>query len=82
MRSSNLYLTIRQKLCQKNKKLRTCYAELFSRIVQLEKRGIVIGDVSAGAVMRSKQYDHELGVDTVMFYGASITDADIFSLIA
>jgi len=52
-------------------------AELFSRIVQLEKRGTVIGDVSAGAVMRSKHYDHELGVDTVIFYGASITDADI-----
>jgi C-terminal processing protease CtpA/Prc len=52
-------------------------AELFSRVVQLEKRGIVIGDVSSGAVMRSKSYDHELGLDTVIFYGASITDADI-----
>lgn len=52
-------------------------AELFARIVQLEKRGIVIGDVSAGAVMRSKGYDHKLGTDTVIFYGASITDADI-----
>lgn len=52
-------------------------AELFSRTVQLEKRGTVIGDVSAGAVMRSKQYDHDLGVDTVIFFGASITDADV-----
>lgn len=52
-------------------------AELFARIVQLEKRGIVIGDVSAGAVMRSKPYNHEIGLDTVIFYGASITDADI-----
>lgn len=52
-------------------------AELFARIVQLEKRGVVIGDVSAGAVMRSKPYNHEMGVDTVIFYGASITDADI-----
>jgi carboxyl-terminal processing protease len=52
-------------------------AELFSRVVQLEKRGIVIGDRSAGAVMRSKTYGHELGQDTVIFYGASITDADI-----
>jgi C-terminal processing protease CtpA/Prc len=52
-------------------------AELFARIVQLEKRGVVIGDVSAGAVMRSKGYDHEIGVDTVVPYGASITDADI-----
>jgi C-terminal processing protease CtpA/Prc len=45
--------------------------------VQLEKRGVVIGDVSAGAVMRSKQYDHNLGTDTVIFFGASITDADV-----
>ncbi len=52
-------------------------AELFSRVVQLEKRGTVIGDVSAGAVMRSKQHGHELGMDTVIFYGVSITDADI-----
>lgn len=52
-------------------------AELFSRVVQLEKRGTVIGDVSAGAVMRSKLHDHEAGLDTVIFYGASITDADI-----
>ena len=52
-------------------------AELFARVVQLEKRGTVIGDVSAGAVMRSKPHNHELGLDTVVFYGASITDADI-----
>ncbi len=52
-------------------------AELMARIVQLEKRGIVIGDRSAGAVMRSKAYRHELGVDTVVPYGVSITDADI-----
>lgn len=52
-------------------------AELFARVVQLEKRGVVIGDVSSGAVMRSKSYDHEVGVDIVAFYGVSITDADI-----
>ena len=52
-------------------------AELFARTMQLEKRGIVIGDVSSGAVMRSREYPHELGVDTVVFYGVSITDADI-----
>lgn len=52
-------------------------AELLARVVQLEKRGTVIGDVSSGAVMRSKLYNHELGLDTVVFFGASITDADI-----
>jgi C-terminal processing protease CtpA/Prc len=52
-------------------------AELFARVVQLEKRGTIIGDRSAGAVMRSKQYSHELGVETVVPYGVSITDADV-----
>lgn len=52
-------------------------AELFARVVQLEKRGIIIGDRSAGAVMRAKQFDHETGMDVVVPYGASITDADI-----
>ena len=52
-------------------------AELFARLVQLEKRGTVIGDLSAGAVMRSKQYSHQLGADVIVPYGVSITDADI-----
>jgi C-terminal processing protease CtpA/Prc len=52
-------------------------AELLARVVQLEKRGIVIGDVSSGAVMRAKKYDYTLGQDTVILYYASITDADI-----
>ena len=52
-------------------------SELFARVIQLEKRGTVIGDRSAGAVMRARHYSHEIGVDVVMFYGVSITDADI-----
>lgn len=52
-------------------------SELFARIVQLEKRGTVIGDVSAGAVMRSLEHSLQLGVDVVTFYGVSITDADV-----
>lgn len=52
-------------------------AELFARVVQLEKRGTVIGDRSSGAVMRAKEYPHQLGIDTVVAYGVSITDADI-----
>lgn len=52
-------------------------SELFARIMQLEKRGIVIGDVSAGAVMRSRSYNHQLGIDQVIFYGVSITDSDV-----
>lgn len=52
-------------------------SELFARLMQIEKRGIVIGDVSAGAVMQSRFYQQELGVETLVIYGASITDADV-----
>jgi C-terminal processing protease CtpA/Prc len=52
-------------------------SELFARVVQLEKRGIIIGDRSAGAVMRSRHYPHDVGVDIIIPYGVSITDADI-----
>ena len=52
-------------------------AELLARVVQLEKRGTVLGDRSAGAVMRARQSSRSLGLDTVIVYGASITDADV-----
>ena len=52
-------------------------AELFARVVQLEKRGIVIGDVSSGAVMQSLQHGHDLGMEVVIYYAVSVTDADI-----
>jgi C-terminal processing protease CtpA/Prc len=52
-------------------------AELFARVMQLEKRGIVIGDRSSGSVMESRPYSESLGMDTKIFYGFSITDADL-----
>lgn len=52
-------------------------AEIFARVIQLEKIGTVIGDRSSGAVMRAKGYSFQIGADTVVFYGASITDADL-----
>jgi C-terminal processing protease CtpA/Prc len=52
-------------------------AELFARLVQLEKRGTVIGDRSAGAVMQSMYYPLQLGVDKVISFGLSITNADV-----
>lgn len=52
-------------------------SEILARVIQLEKRGTVLGDLSAGAVMRSRFYPHEAGTDIVAFYGASITDADL-----
>ncbi|HKP35996.1 MAG TPA: S41 family peptidase [Pyrinomonadaceae bacterium] len=52
-------------------------SELLARVVQLEKRGVVIGDRSAGAVMRARFSSHSAGLDTVIFYGVSVTDADV-----
>jgi C-terminal processing protease CtpA/Prc len=53
-------------------------AELFARVVQLEKRGAVIGDRSSGMVMESKLYPH-LAPTTHgdIHYAVSITDANI-----
>lgn len=52
-------------------------SELFTRVIQLNDRGFVIGDRTAGAVMQSRHFSHQLGVNRVFFYGASITNADL-----
>jgi len=52
-------------------------SEVFARVVQLEKRGVVIGDVSSGSVMESRHFEESSGTDTLVFYGASVTEADL-----
>lgn len=58
-------------------------AELFARVMQIEKRGTVIGDRTAGAVMESLRYFHDFNIggkifnSRKIFYGMSITDADL-----
>ena len=52
-------------------------AELFARVIQLQKRGIVAGDRTSGSVMESKRYEEKMGTDTVVFYGTSITEWDL-----
>jgi carboxyl-terminal processing protease len=57
-------------------------AEAFARVVQLEKRGVVIGDRTAGAVMQGSRFSAMLGITMLgmgegVFYGASITNADV-----
>jgi C-terminal processing protease CtpA/Prc len=52
-------------------------SEVLARVVQLEKRGTVLGDRTYGKVMRSRLYPHQIGLDTVIFYGVSVTDADL-----
>jgi carboxyl-terminal processing protease len=52
-------------------------SEILARIVQLEHRGTVIGDRTAGAVMESMQYVELEGVGTSAIYGFSVTDANL-----
>ncbi|MBX3292767.1 MAG: hypothetical protein KF881_07745 [Acidobacteria bacterium] len=52
-------------------------SEIFSRVLQLEERGVVVGDRSAGAVMVSRFFPLQHGMDTVIFFGVSITVADL-----
>ncbi len=52
-------------------------SEIFARVVQLEKRGTVIGDRTAGAVMQSRLYPIEIGVVKPMRFGVSVTEADV-----
>jgi carboxyl-terminal processing protease len=53
-------------------------AEMFARIVQIEQRGIVLGDRTAGAVMRSRLFTHRVeSMTSTAFYGTSVTVADV-----
>lgn len=52
-------------------------SELFARTMQIEKRGTVIGDRSQGAVMESRLFDHESGVGQILYFGNSVTVADL-----
>ena len=51
-------------------------SELFARVMQLEKRAVIIGDLSDGKVMRSRPYLHDLGADTLVSFRVSVTNAD------
>lgn len=51
-------------------------SELLARVMQLEKRGVIIGDRSAGAVMRARIYPHDIGADTLVSFLVGITTAD------
>jgi C-terminal processing protease CtpA/Prc len=45
--------------------------------VQLEKRGTVMGDRSAGAVMETQFLSFAQGGETAIFYSVAVTDADL-----
>lgn len=52
-------------------------SEIFARFMQLEQRGIVIGDISSGSVMQSEFRSLKWGSDNVFFYGMNLTNADV-----
>ncbi len=52
-------------------------SEILARFVQLEERGVVLGDISAGAVMQAVSRGGKTGNEREIFYGASITNADV-----
>jgi C-terminal processing protease CtpA/Prc len=49
-------------------------AEVFARVIQLEKRGTVIGDRSAGGVMLARMHE---GESRTVLYAFHVTEADI-----
>jgi carboxyl-terminal processing protease len=55
-------------------------SEIFARVIQLEKRGVVLGDRSSGMVMGAKQYIHKTdgsASDSFIAYGAEVTGYDL-----
>lgn len=52
-------------------------SEIFARIIQLTGRGKVLGDRTAGAVMRARFHPLQLGVETKVLYGVQVTEADV-----
>jgi carboxyl-terminal processing protease len=54
-------------------------SEIFSRVIQLQKRGTIVGDVTAGAVMTSFRIwsAGEKGTSAYYVFGVSVTVSDV-----
>jgi len=52
-------------------------SELLARVVQLERRGFIIGDRSSGRVMEARFYPHEVSLGSPISYAISVTEADL-----
>jgi len=52
-------------------------SEVLARVVQLERRGFIVGDSSSGNAMEARIYPHAITLDSPVFYAISVTDADL-----
>ena len=52
-------------------------AEVFAKVIQLEKRGKIVGDKTRGAVMTSRFFPLESGLGNILPFGASVTVGDL-----
>jgi C-terminal processing protease CtpA/Prc len=52
-------------------------SEVLARVVQIERRGFIVGDRSLGSVMEARHYPHEVSIDSRVSYATSVTDADL-----
>lgn len=51
-------------------------SELFARVMQIEKRGVVIGDHTSGSVMGAERYREKTGIGRVVVYSTSVSEWD------
>jgi C-terminal processing protease CtpA/Prc len=52
-------------------------AEVFAKILQLEKRAKIIGDRTSGAVMTSRFHSMDSGIGNILPFGVSVTVGDL-----
>ncbi|HET8633963.1 MAG TPA: S41 family peptidase [Gemmatimonadales bacterium] len=52
-------------------------SEVFARLMQLRRRAIVLGDRTEGAVMESRFRLLTMRVETAIFHGVNVTEADL-----
>ena len=53
-------------------------AEVLARLVQVEQRGIVIGDTTVGAIWKARSIIHDVGIGTSIFYTVGVTVERVF----